>query len=84
MSPTTHMEHGLLVSRDGPSLEITALFNRRGWASRTNRRSGAARRCLSKKLSGAASGCVSDFAVVGVALGVEADVADGRPVADLA
>ena len=41
-------------------------------------------RCLSKKLSGAALGCVSDFAVVGVALGVETDVADRRPVADLA
>jgi len=41
-------------------------------------------RCLSKKLSGAASDCVSDFAVVGVALGVEADVANRRPVADLA
>src|SRR6476469_4013321 len=41
-------------------------------------------RCLSKKLSGAALGCISDFAVVGAALGVEVDVADGRPVADLA
>jgi len=41
-------------------------------------------RCLSKKLSGAASDCVSDFAVVGVALGVEVDVANRRPVADLA
>jgi Ca2+-binding RTX toxin-like protein len=41
-------------------------------------------RCLSKKLSGAASGRVSDFAIVGVALGVEADVANRRPVADLA
>ena len=40
-------------------------------------------RCLSKKLSGAASGRVSDFAVVRVALGVEADVANRRPVADL-
>jgi monovalent cation/hydrogen antiporter len=44
----------------------------------------AAVRCLSKKLSGAASGRVSDFAVVRVALGVEADVANRRPVADLA
>src|SRR3954452_11564618 len=44
----------------------------------------ASLRCLSKKLSGAASDCVSDFAVVGVALGVETDVADRRPVADLA
>ena len=42
------------------------------------------KRCLSKKLSGAASGRVSDFAVVRVALGVEADVANRRPVADLA
>src|SRR5215218_554701 len=41
-------------------------------------------RCLSKELSGAGSGRVSDFAVVGVALGVEADVADRRPVPDLA
>ena len=41
-------------------------------------------RCLSKKLSGAVSGRVSDFAVVRVALGVEADVANRRPVADLA
>jgi 3-oxoacyl-[acyl-carrier protein] reductase len=41
-------------------------------------------RCLSKKLSGAASGRVSDFAVVGAALGVETDVANRRPVADLA
>ena len=41
-------------------------------------------RCLSKELSGAASGRVSDFAVFGVALGVETDVADRRPVADLA
>ena len=41
-------------------------------------------RCLSKELSGAGSGRVSDFAVVGVALGVEADVADRRPVSDLA
>ena len=30
------------------------------------------------------SDCVSDFAVVGVALGVEADIANRRPVADLA
>ena len=30
------------------------------------------------------SGGVSDFAVAGVALGVEADVADRRPVSDLA
>ena len=29
------------------------------------------------------SGGVSDFAVAGVALGVEADLADGRPVSDL-
>ena len=42
------------------------------------------RRCLSKELSGAGSGRVSDFTVVRVALGVEADVADRRPVADLA
>ena len=49
-----------------------------------HRHSEAARRCLSKKLSGAASGRVSDFAVVRVALGVEADVANRRPVADLA
>jgi hypothetical protein len=48
------------------------------------RRWGIGTRCLSKKLSGAASDCVSDFAVVGVALGVEADVANRRPVADLA
>jgi len=41
-------------------------------------------RCLSKELSGAGSGRVSDSAVVRVALGVEADVADRRPVADLA
>src|SRR5215203_2265495 len=41
-------------------------------------------RCLSKELSGAGSGRVSDFTVVRVALGVEADVADGRPVPDLA
>src|SRR5215212_8620081 len=41
-------------------------------------------RCLSKELSGAGSGRVSDSAVVRVALGVEADVADRRPVSDLA
>ena len=41
-------------------------------------------RCLSKELSGAGLVRVSDLVLVRIALGVEGDVADRRPVSDLA